>query len=80
MNAYPNMIASHGFICSELLRDTNIVAKGGAKGFYAFGLKEERIAFALKVIDGSEAPWPIICCLYSGADRILQQGNDPPHV
>ena len=60
MNAYPNMIASHGFICSELLRDSNIVAKGGAKGFYAFGLKEERIAFALKVIDGSEAPWPII--------------------
>ena len=38
----------------------NIVAKGGAKGFYTFGLKEEQIAFALKVIDGSEAPSPII--------------------
>ncbi|BBH23817.1 asparaginase [Paenibacillus baekrokdamisoli] len=60
MNAYPNMIASHDFICSELLRDSNIVAKGGAKGFYAFALKKERIAFALKVIDGSENPWPII--------------------
>lgn len=60
MNAHPNMIASHGFICSELMRDPNIIAKGGAKGFYAFSLKEERIAFALKVIDGSEAPWPII--------------------
>lgn len=60
MNAHPDMVASHGFICSELLRDPNIVAKGGAKGFYTFGLKKERIAFALKVIDGSENPWPII--------------------
>lgn len=60
MNAHPNMIASHGFICSELLRDPNIVAKGGAKGVYAFGLKKERLAFALKVIDGAEPPWATI--------------------
>ncbi|GAF06253.1 atypical L-asparaginase [Paenibacillus pini JCM 16418] len=60
MHASPDSIASHNFICSELLRDSNIVAKGGAKGVYCFSLIRERVAFALKVIDGSETPWPII--------------------
>lgn len=59
MHAAPDSIASHQFICSELLRDDNIVAKGGAKGVYCFSLIRERVAFALKVIDGSETPWPI---------------------
>lgn len=58
MNEHPDMIASHEFICSELLRDPNIVAKGGAKGVYGVGMKKERMAFALKVIDGSELVWP----------------------
>lgn len=60
MHASPESIASHNFICTELLRDKNIVAKGGAKGVYCFSLVRERVAFALKVIDGSETPWPII--------------------
>ncbi|OPA80797.1 asparaginase [Paenibacillus selenitireducens] len=60
MNENPDIIASHEFICSELLRDPNIVAKGGAKGVYGVGLKKERMAFALKVIDGSELVWPTI--------------------
>lgn len=60
MNDYHEMISAPWFICSTLLRDPNIVAKGGAKGIYCFGLRKERIAFALKVLDGSEEPWPII--------------------
>ncbi len=60
MNAHPEMIASHDFICSVLLADPNIVAKGGAKGVYGFGLKKERLSFALKVMDGSELVWPNI--------------------
>jgi len=60
MNAHPEMIASHDFICSVLLADPNMVAKGGAKGVYGFALKKERISFALKMIDGSELVWPII--------------------
>lgn len=60
MNEHPEMIASHGFICSVLLQDQNIVAKGGAKGVYGFGLKKERMSFALKVMDGSELVWPTI--------------------
>ena len=58
MNEAPLIVASHNFICSTLLEDPNIVAKGGAKGVYCFALKEEKLAFALKVFDGSEEVWP----------------------
>ncbi|HTG68281.1 MAG TPA: asparaginase [Candidatus Udaeobacter sp.] len=60
MNDHSEMVSAPWFICSTLLRDPNIVAKGGAKGIYSFGLRKERMAFALKVLDGSEEPWPII--------------------
>jgi len=59
MNAYPTMISAEYLICPNLLMDPNIVAKGGAKGIYCFALKKERLAFALKVVDGSEDEWPI---------------------
>ncbi|WP_182303234.1 asparaginase [Cohnella cholangitidis] len=59
MNAYPKMISADYLICPNLLMDDNIVAKGGAKGIYCFALKKERLAFALKVTDGSEDEWPI---------------------
>ncbi|MEK3889344.1 asparaginase [Bacillus sp. FSL K6-3431] len=58
MNDHSNIVASEDFICSILLKDNNIIAKGGAQGVYCFGLKKERIAFALKVLSGSEAVWP----------------------
>jgi L-asparaginase II len=60
MNQHYEMVAGTNRICSSLLRDPNIVAKGGAKGVYAFSLKKERLAFALKVLDGSEDEWPLI--------------------
>jgi|GEM_PF-23985 len=60
MNAYPTMISADYLICSNLLMDANIIAKGGAKGVYCFALRRERLAFALKVIDGSEEEWPLI--------------------
>ncbi|MFD2444816.1 asparaginase [Bacillus sp. CGMCC 1.16607] len=60
MNENPRIVASENFICTVLLQDQNIVAKGGAQGVYCFGLKEERIAFALKVLTGSEDVWPVI--------------------
>jgi len=60
MNAHYEMVAGTDRICSSLLMDSNIVAKGGAKGVYCFGLKRERLAFALKVLDGSEDEWPLI--------------------
>ncbi|MUK88230.1 asparaginase [Ornithinibacillus sp. L9] len=60
MNKHPRIVASENFICSELLQDQNIVAKGGAQGVYCFGLKKERMGFALKVLNGSEDVWPVI--------------------
>jgi L-asparaginase II len=60
MNENPEMIGGTRQICSTLLTDPNIVSKGGAKGVYCFGLKEERLGFALKISDGSEEEWPLI--------------------
>jgi len=58
MNLHPNIVASEDFVCSVLLKDDNIIAKGGAQGVYCFGLKKERFGFALKVLSGSEDVWP----------------------
>lgn len=60
MNEYPNMIADTRFVCSTLLKDPNLTAKGGAKGVYGIGLRKERIGISLKVSDGSEQVWPSI--------------------
>lgn len=60
MNEHYEMVSGTGMICSTLLMDDNIVAKGGAKGVYCFGLRKERTAFALKVMDGSEDKWPMV--------------------
>lgn len=71
MNDHPTMIASEDFICSNLLRDANIVAKGGAQGVYCLALKEEGISIALKVKNGAEEPWSAIIL------SILEQLNYP---
>ncbi|MFC7392745.1 asparaginase [Scopulibacillus cellulosilyticus] len=60
MNKAPEIVASHQFICTELLKDGNIIAKGGAQGVYCLGLKKERMSVALKVYSGSEDVWPNI--------------------
>ncbi|MEG0307040.1 MAG: asparaginase [Clostridium sp.] len=69
MNDNYEMVSGTNLICSLLLMDKNIVAKGGAKGVYCFGLKEERLGFSIKIIDGSEEEWPIIIA------SILEQIN-----
>lgn len=69
MNAHPEMIASHDFVCTVLLNDPNLVAKGGAKGVYGIGLRDEKIGISLKVMDGSEDVWPQIIA------SILEQIN-----
>ena len=69
MNNNYEMVSGTNLICSLLLMDKNIVAKGGAKGVYCFGLKKERLGFAIKVIDGSEEEWPLIVA------SILEQIN-----
>ncbi|MEF3302928.1 asparaginase [Paenibacillus sp. GYB003] len=60
MNEHPLMIADSKFVCSELLQDPNVTAKGGAKGVYGIGLRQERLGISLKVSDGAEHVWPCI--------------------
>lgn len=60
MNEHPDMIADTRFVCSTLLRDSNLTAKGGAKGVYGIGLRKQRLGISLKVSDGSEQVWPAI--------------------
>lgn len=54
------MIRGSGCLCKFLNDDPNIVAKGGAEGVYGFALKKERIGFAIKLEDGTEAAWPVV--------------------
>jgi L-asparaginase II len=60
MNENPEIVASHQFICTELLHDKNIVAKGGAQGMYCLSLRKEHLSIALKVLSGSELVWPVV--------------------
>ncbi|MBD1221374.1 asparaginase [Virgibacillus halodenitrificans] len=60
MNAHPEIVASHDFICTALLEDPNIIAKGGAQGVYCLSLRKEKISIALKVLSGSELVWPVL--------------------
>ncbi|RXZ82470.1 asparaginase [Paenibacillaceae bacterium] len=78
MNKHYEMVSGSDMICSSLLMDDNIVAKGGAQGVYCFGLRKERMAFALKVMDGSESKWALIVASileqigYTNADTIAR--------
>lgn len=86
MNEHPIMIASEQFICSVLLQDQNIVAKGGAQGVYCFGLRNERLGFALKVLNGSEDVWPTIVAAileqigYKNKETITSLRNLKPSI
>lgn len=68
MNENPLMIADTKFVCSTLLGDANLAAKGGAKGVYGIGLRKERLGISLKVSDGAEHVWP--CIIASILERI----------
>lgn len=67
MNQYSHLIRGRDYICSLLNTDSNIVAKGGAAGVYAFGLKRQRLGVMFKLYDGTESSWQVI------AAEILRQ-------
>lgn len=60
MHTHPEVVASHQFICTALLEDDNIIAKGGAQGVYCLALRREKVSIALKVLSGSELVLPIL--------------------
>ncbi len=62
MQAYPEIIASHDFICTVLLEDENIIAKGGAQGVYCLALKEEKNQYCFKGSKWNRIAMAISCC------------------
>ncbi|WP_379131364.1 asparaginase [Paenibacillus sp. sgz500958] len=60
MHMHPEMVAGFGRLDSILLEDDNIIAKGGFKGVYCFGLRRERLGISFKILDGSEEEWGLI--------------------
>lgn len=53
IHKYPNTIAGEKVICSLLCKEPDILAKSGAAGVYAMGIKSRRIGIAAKVLDGT---------------------------
>jgi len=67
MHQHSELLRGRDYLCSLLNTDENIVAKGGAAGVYAFGLKRQRLGVMFKMYDGTESSWQII------AAEILRQ-------
>ncbi len=55
MNEYPFMISGTGGFCTALMKACKgrLIGKIGAEGVYCIALKEEKLAIALKIEDGS---------------------------
>ncbi len=60
MNAFPEYVEGAHRLASLLLLDSNIVAKSGAHGVFAFGLREQKLGVSIAVTDGAEVAWPYI--------------------
>ena len=60
ISRWPLYITGTDYICSMVNMDSNLFAKGGAKGVYTIGMRAERLGIAFKVRDGSEDTWPLI--------------------
>ncbi|MFC5652843.1 asparaginase [Paenibacillus solisilvae] len=62
MNSRPALVEGPGRLASVMLGDGNAVAKSGAQGVFAFALRRERLAVAIKMADGGESAWPEAAC------------------
>lgn len=60
MNTYPELVRGKDYFCSIHNEDENVIAKDGAHGFYAFGLKNEKIGVAFKNFSGDMNQFGII--------------------
>lgn len=60
MNAHPLLVEGDRRLASILLADPNVVAKSGAHGVFAFGLRREQLGVAFTVANGTEIAWPYI--------------------
>lgn len=60
MNAHPLLVEGDRRLASLLLADPNVVAKSGAHGVFALGLRREKLGVAFVVSNGTEIAWPYI--------------------
>ncbi len=60
MNRHPALVEGEGRLASLLLTDPGIVAKSGAQGVFAIGLRRQRVGVAIVVTDGAETAWPAV--------------------
>jgi L-asparaginase II len=60
MHRHPDLVEGPDRLASLLLRDANIVAKSGAQGLFAIGLRRQRLGIAIHLSAGTEAAWPHI--------------------
>jgi len=58
MQRHPELVEGPGRLATLLLADPNIVAKSGAQGVFALGLKRQRVGAAIVVSDGAESALP----------------------
>ncbi|WP_239618485.1 asparaginase [Cohnella mopanensis] len=58
MNKYPHLVEGRNRLASILLADPNVVAKSGAHGVFAFGLRQEQLGVSIAITDGTEIAWP----------------------
>lgn len=67
MHRHPRLIRGTDYLCTRMNADPGAVAKGGASGVYAFGLKKAGLGVMLKLYDGTESAWQAVIA------RILAQ-------
>lgn len=60
MNEHPLLVEGDRRLASLLLADSNVVAKSGAHGVFALGLRSQRLGIAFTVSNGTEIAWPHI--------------------
>jgi len=73
MTSHPEMVAGSGGFCTEIMKATSgrMVAKVGAEGVYAIGVRDAGIGLAVKVEDGAfRALWPSVVELLLQLDLI----------
>ena len=86
MNSGPALVEGPGRLASVMLGDGNVVAKSGAQGVFAFALRREKLAVAIKLADGGESAWPEAACavleqLRAGGDLAARiRGHFPPAI
>ena len=72
LHAYPNMIAGAGSLDTIMTADPDLIAKSGAQGVYAIGIRSKGLGVVFKTVDGSHATMPD-----EAAEALRQLGAAP---